>query len=59
MKYYNVSLDELTETCTGISQNSTGGVVRQYGNEYTVRGVARTSNIEELGNSFIKQIKPK
>jgi CzcA family heavy metal efflux pump len=56
MKYYNVSLDELTETCTGISQNSTGGVVRQYGNEYTVRGVARTSNIEELGNSFIKQI---
>jgi len=56
MKYYNVSLDELTETCAGISQNSTGGVLRQYGNEYTVRGVARTSNIEELGNSFIKQI---
>jgi CzcA family heavy metal efflux pump len=56
MKYYNVSLDELAETCAGISQNSTGGVVRQYGNEYTVRGVARTSNIEELGNSFIKQI---
>jgi Cu/Ag efflux pump CusA len=56
MKYYNVSLGELTETCAGISQNSTGGVVRQYGNEYTVRGVARTSNIEELENSFIKQI---
>jgi CzcA family heavy metal efflux pump len=56
MKYYNVSLDELTETCAGISQNSTGGVVRQYGNEYTVRGMARTANIEELGNSFIKQI---
>ena len=56
MKYYGISLDELAETCAGISQNSTGGVVRQYGNEYTVRGVARTSNIEELGNSFIKQI---
>lgn len=56
MKYYDVSLDELAETCAGISQNSTGGVVRQYGNEYTVRGVARTSNLEELGNSFIKQI---
>jgi CzcA family heavy metal efflux pump len=56
MKYYGVSLNELAETCAGISQNSTGGVVRQYGNEYTVRGVARTSNIEELGNSFIKQI---
>jgi CzcA family heavy metal efflux pump len=56
MKYYDVSLNELAETCAGISQNSTGGVVRQYGNEYSVRGVARTSNLEELGNSFIKQI---
>ncbi|SHI76778.1 heavy metal efflux pump, CzcA family [Tangfeifania diversioriginum] len=56
MKYYDVSLDELAETCRGISQNSAGGVVRQYGNEYTIRGVARTSNLEELGNSYIKQI---
>lgn len=56
MKFYNVSLDELAETCKAISQNSTGGVVRQYGNEYTVRGVARTFDLEELGNSYIKQI---
>lgn len=56
MKYYNVSLDELAETCKAISQNSTGGVVRQYGNEYTVRGIARTFDLEELGNSYIKQI---
>lgn len=56
MKYYNVSLDELAKTCSAISQNSTGGVVRQFGNEYTVRGVARTFDLDELGNSFIKQI---
>lgn len=56
MKFYNVSLEELAETCKAISQNSTGGVVRQYGNEYTVRGVARTFDLEELGNSYIKQI---
>jgi CzcA family heavy metal efflux pump len=55
LKYYDVSLNELAETCKGISQNSTGGVVRQYGNEYSVRGVARTFDLEELGNSFIKQ----
>ncbi len=55
LKYYDVSLNELAEVCSGISQNSTGGVVRQYGNEYTVRGVARTFDLEELGNSFIKQ----
>ncbi len=56
MNYYNVSMTELAEICKGISQNSTGGVVRQYGNEYVVRGIARTSDIEELGNSYIKSI---
>ncbi len=55
LKFYDVSLIELAEVCKGISQNSSGGVVRQYGNEYSVRGVARTFDLEELGNSYIKQ----
>ena len=59
MKYYHVSMTELANVCKGISQNSTGGVVRQYGNEYVVRGIGRTSNIEELGNSYIKSINGK
>ncbi len=54
MKYYDVSMFELAEICTGISQNSAGSAVRQYGNEYAVRGMARTSDVEELGNSYIK-----
>jgi len=59
MKYYNVSMHELAEICKGISQNSTGGALRQYGNEYVVRGIARTSDLEELGNSYIKSTKGK
>jgi len=54
MKYYQVSMTELVEVCKGISQNSTGGVVRQFGNEYVVRGMARSSDIDVLGNSYIK-----
>ena len=54
MSYYNVSMQELADVCSGISHNSMGGVVRQYGNEYVVRGIARTSDLEVLGNSFIK-----
>ncbi|TFG78524.1 MAG: efflux RND transporter permease subunit [Chrysiogenales bacterium] len=54
MKYYGVSLSELAEICKGISQNSTGGAVRQFGNEYAVRGMARTADLEALGNSYIK-----
>ncbi|SDD01177.1 heavy metal efflux pump, CzcA family [Williamwhitmania taraxaci] len=54
MLRYGVSLEELTVVCRGISQNSQGGVVRQYGNEYVVRGMARTNNLEQLGASLIK-----
>ena len=59
MKYYNVSMFELADICKGISQNSTGGALRQYGNEYVVRGIARTSDLEDLGNSYIKSINNK
>ncbi len=59
MKYYHVSMNEMVEVCKGISQNSTGGVVRQYGNEYVVRGIGRTSNLEKLANSYIKSVNGK
>jgi CzcA family heavy metal efflux pump len=59
MKYYHVSMFELADICTGISQNSAGSAIRQYGNEYAVRGMARTADVEELGNSFIKSVNGK
>ncbi|MDP3642639.1 MAG: efflux RND transporter permease subunit [Bacteroidota bacterium] len=54
MKYYQVTMAELAGVCKGVSQNSTGGIVRQFGNEYVVRGIARSSDIDVLGNSYIK-----
>lgn len=54
MKFLGVSMDELSSVCQGISGNSSGGVVREYGNEYMLRGIARSFNLEDLGNSFIK-----
>ncbi len=54
MMRLKVSLSELADVCKGISQNSTGGVVRQYGNEYVLRGVGRTFDLEQLGNSLVK-----
>ncbi len=59
MNYYGVSLNEITLACRGISQNSTGGIVRQFDNEYVVRGIARTSDPEVLGYSFIKSVNGK
>ena len=59
LKYYGVSICELAEICKGISKNSSGGIMREYGNEYVIRGIARTSDIDELGNSFVKKINGK
>jgi CzcA family heavy metal efflux pump len=59
MKYYKVTMSELANICRGISQNSTGGVIRQYGNEYVVRGIARTSDLDILGNTFVKSVNGK
>ena len=54
MHHHRVSMNELAETCRGISRNSTGGIVRQYNNEYVVRGIARTSDLEALGNTYVR-----
>ncbi|MBW6496868.1 MAG: CusA/CzcA family heavy metal efflux RND transporter [Bacteroidales bacterium] len=54
LKFYDVSLSELASICRDFSNNSSGSVLRQHGNEYVVRGLARTNDLEELGNSFIK-----
>jgi CzcA family heavy metal efflux pump len=59
MKFYKVSMSELSEICKGISQNSTGGVLREFGNEYVVRGIARSSNLDELANTYIKSVNGK
>lgn len=54
MKYYKVTMDELQAVCANISYNSSGGVVREYGNEYMVRGIARTYDLDALGSSLVK-----
>lgn len=54
MLQYGVTMHELADACTGSSLNSTGGVVRDFGNEFAVRGMARTCNTEELGATFVK-----
>ncbi len=56
LRHYGVTLHELEEACRNISTNTSGGVVRQYGNEYIVRGMARTNQVDELGASLVKMV---
>jgi CzcA family heavy metal efflux pump len=56
MSYYNVSLKELVETCKNINQNASGGFLNEYYQEYIIRGIGRTSDINEIGNSVVKVV---
>lgn len=54
MNAYGVTMNELESIGKTLSANSAGGVVRDYGNEYTLRGMARTNDLEELGETYVK-----
>ena len=59
MDMYGVTMDELAQVGRTMSANSTGGVLRDYGNEYALRGMARSNDLEELGATFIKTVNGK
>lgn len=53
MKAYGITMQQLEQVGKSFSDNSSGGVVRDYGNEYTLRGIARTTDIDQLAESFV------
>lgn len=54
MDSYGVTMEELEQVCRSMSDNSAGSVVREYGNEYAVRGIARTADTSEMERTFVK-----
>lgn len=56
MRHYGVSLRELMDVTRGMNRNINGGVVYQYGNEYIVRGVVSTSDVDKLSQSVVKMV---
>jgi Cu/Ag efflux pump CusA len=56
MKHYNITLTELLKASEESNLNASGGFINEYGSEYILRGVGRTSDISEIGNSVIKVI---
>lgn len=54
LKHYNVTLGEVMEATRDMNQNANGGVLYEYGNEYIIRGVISTDNIEQIGKAAVK-----
>ena len=59
MAHYDITMHEMAEICQSMCVNSVGGVIRDFGNEYALRGMGRTTDLEELGKTYIKTINDK
>ncbi len=59
MAYYDITMHEMQEICQSMCVNSVGGVIRDFGNEYALRGMGRTTDLEELGKTYIKTVNDK
>jgi len=53
MRAYGVTMEDLEQVVRTMSQNSEGGVIRDFGNEYALRGIGRSNDLEELRNTPI------
>ena len=53
MQAYGVTMADIEAVGSAFSDNSVGGVIRDYGNEYALRGMARTSDLDELGSTLV------
>ena len=56
MRHYGVSLDEVMAVTRNMNQNVNGGVIYEHSNEYIVRGMLSTTNVEQIGRAVIKTV---
>lgn len=53
MRYFDVTLSEVLDAAEGLNNNTDGGVLYQYGNEYVIRGDVNTNDIDKLEESVV------
>ena len=56
MDMYGVTMPELEAAASAMCVNVGAGVVRDYGNEYNLRGMGRSNDVNELGSTVVKVV---
>ncbi|MDL2266195.1 CusA/CzcA family heavy metal efflux RND transporter [Parabacteroides sp. OttesenSCG-928-G21] len=56
MKHYDVTLDEVLAASQQMNQNANGGVLYQHSNEYIIRGILSTADVDEIGKGVVKTV---
>lgn len=54
MRHYGVTLKEVLDAAGDCNRNTSGGVLYEYGNEYIVRGVLSTSDVDAIGQAVVR-----
>ena len=54
MKHYGVTLSQVMDATRGMNQNTNGGVIYEYGNEYLVRGITSTNDIDKIESCLVR-----
>ena len=54
MREKGVSLNDVRAAMENMNSNASGGTLYQHGNEYLIRGVVATSDIDAIGRSFVR-----
>ena len=54
MRHYSVTLSEVMNATREMNLNANGGVLYEYGNEYIVRGVLSTDQIEQVAKAVVR-----
>ena len=54
MRHYGVTLGDVMEATADMNLNANGGVLYEYGNEYIVRGLLSTHQVNEIGRAAVK-----
>lgn len=56
MAHYGVTLGEVMAVTDQMNRNTNGGVIYEYGNEYIVRGVVSTTEVEKMADAVVKSV---
>ncbi|HBZ37745.1 MAG TPA: CusA/CzcA family heavy metal efflux RND transporter [Balneola sp.] len=55
LQQFNVTLDQVLFAVKASNKNFSGGFVREYSNEYTIRGIGRAYSIEDIEQSVVTE----
>lgn len=56
LRHHDVSVQEILDAVEEMNQNVSGGTLYEFGNEYLIRGVVSTNDVEQLGQTVVKSV---